>query len=181
MPLGIGHQLLAYDLAWLYQPYLAFLAALLALTLYSVLGAGDPARGRCGPLAAFVAAQPALLFGYALWGGIKELVGGAAARADRRAAALALRGDAAGAGRAAPGRGLRGAGLRAQPARSRLARPAPCSRRDRRACAGPGRSLLTAGAFAAGLAVLAIPALRRGGRLAAAHRRLRQARRTSAT
>ena len=37
MPLGIGHQLLSYDLAWLYQPYLTFLAALLALTLYSVL------------------------------------------------------------------------------------------------------------------------------------------------
>jgi hypothetical protein len=74
MPLGIGHQLLSYDLAWLYQPYLAFLAALLALALYAVLGRVIPSR----PLraaAAFVAAQPALLFGYALWGGIKELLG----------------------------------------------------------------------------------------------------------
>ncbi len=74
MPLGIGHQLLSYDLAWLYQPYLTFLAALLALALYAVLGRVIPSR----PLraaAAFVAAQPALLFGYALWGGIKELLG----------------------------------------------------------------------------------------------------------
>ena len=37
MPLGVGHQLLAYDIAWLYQPYLAFMAMLLALTLYALL------------------------------------------------------------------------------------------------------------------------------------------------
>jgi hypothetical protein len=74
MPLGIGHQLLAYDSAWLYQPYLAFLAALLALALYAVLGRvieSAPLRA----LGAFVAAQPAILYGYALWGGIKELAG----------------------------------------------------------------------------------------------------------
>ncbi|MFL5925067.1 MAG: hypothetical protein ACJ75Q_02635 [Gaiellaceae bacterium] len=74
MPLGIGHQLLAYDSAWLYQPYLAFLAALLALALYAVLGRvieSAPLRA----LGAFLAAQPAILYGYALWGGIKELAG----------------------------------------------------------------------------------------------------------
>jgi hypothetical protein len=74
MPLGIGHQLLAYDSAWLYQPYLTFLAALLALALYAVLErviVSRPLRA----LAAFVAAQPAILYGYALWGGIKELLG----------------------------------------------------------------------------------------------------------
>src|SRR4029079_6291357 len=37
MPVGIGHQLLRYDSAWLWQPNLAFLAALLALALYAVL------------------------------------------------------------------------------------------------------------------------------------------------
>ena len=74
MPLGVGHQLLAYDTAWLYQPYLAFLAALLALTLYTVLQDTIPSRpARAG--AAFLAAQPAILYGYALWGGIKELAG----------------------------------------------------------------------------------------------------------
>src|SRR3954471_22089787 len=74
MPLGLGHELLAYDSAWLYQPYLTFLAALLALALYAVLARVVPSR----PLraaAAFVAAQPAILYGYALWGGIKELLG----------------------------------------------------------------------------------------------------------
>ena len=74
MPLGIGHQLVRYDIAWLVQPYLAFLAAMLALTLYALFAPLVPSR----PLrafAAFVAAQPAILFGYSLWGGIKELPG----------------------------------------------------------------------------------------------------------
>jgi len=74
MPVGIGHQLLRYDSAWLWQPNLAFLAALLALALYAVLSGvieSRPARA----LAAFLAAQPAILYGYALWGGIKELTG----------------------------------------------------------------------------------------------------------
>jgi hypothetical protein len=74
MPIGIGHQLLAYDLAWLFQPYIAFLAAMLVLSLYALLAPLVPSR----PLrafAAFVAAQPAILFGYSLWGGIKELAG----------------------------------------------------------------------------------------------------------
>jgi hypothetical protein len=74
MPIGIGHALLGYDLAWIFQPYIAFLAAMLALSLYELLGPLVPLR----PLrafAAFVAAQPAILFGYSLWGGIKELAG----------------------------------------------------------------------------------------------------------
>jgi hypothetical protein len=74
MPLGLGHQLLSYDSAWLYQPYLAALAALLALTLYALFGRVIPSRP-LRAVAAFVAAQPALLYGYALWGGIKELAG----------------------------------------------------------------------------------------------------------
>ena len=67
MPVGIGHSLLSYDIAWLFQPYLAFLAVALALSLYSLL---EPvARSpRLRALAAFVAAQPALLYGYSLWG-----------------------------------------------------------------------------------------------------------------
>jgi hypothetical protein len=74
MPIGIGHALLGYDLAWIFQPYIAFLAAMLALSLYALLGPLVQLR----PLrafAAFVAAQPAILFGYSLWGGIKELAG----------------------------------------------------------------------------------------------------------
>src|SRR5580765_6091152 len=74
MPIGIGHTLTGYDLAWIFQPYIAFLATILALSLYALLGPLVPLR----PLrafAAFVAAQPAILYGYSLWGGIKELAG----------------------------------------------------------------------------------------------------------
>lgn len=72
MPLGIGHKLLGTDAAFLYQPCLAFMAAMLALSLYELtrrLIDSNWARA----LVAFVAAQSALLYGYALWGGIKEL------------------------------------------------------------------------------------------------------------
>ena len=74
MPIGIGHQLLDYDLAWLFQPHIAFLAAMLVLSLYALLSPLVPSR----PLrafAVFVAAQPAILFGYSLWGGLKEVAG----------------------------------------------------------------------------------------------------------
>jgi hypothetical protein len=74
MPIGIGHQLLGYDLAWIFQPYIAFLAVMLALTLYGLLAPLVPSRPMRAA-AAFVAAQPAILFGYSLWGGIKELAG----------------------------------------------------------------------------------------------------------
>ncbi len=72
-PLGIGHTLLRTDSAWLIQPYHAFMAAMLALGLYALVArliGSRPWRA----LAAFVAAQPALLYGYSLWGGIKEMV-----------------------------------------------------------------------------------------------------------
>src|SRR5919202_5580438 len=71
-PLGVAQRLLGIDAAWLWQPYLALLAALLALALYALAGrvvASRPLRAAV----AFVAAQPAILYGYALWGGIKEL------------------------------------------------------------------------------------------------------------
>ena len=57
--------------AWLWQPYLAFLAAMLASGLYQLPGGSSewPAP-RAG---AVVGAQAALLYGYALWGGVKEL------------------------------------------------------------------------------------------------------------
>ena len=72
MPIGIGHKLIGTDTAWLWQPYLCFLAAMVALGLYAL---AEPLV-RARPLRAFaatVAASAALLYGYALWGGIKEL------------------------------------------------------------------------------------------------------------
>lgn len=74
MPLGIGHQLLAYDIAWLYQPYLAFMAALLGLTLYALLERVVDARW-LRAVFALLAAQAAILYGYVLWGGVKEIAG----------------------------------------------------------------------------------------------------------
>jgi len=73
LPLGIGARLSGIDALWVYQPYLAFQALLLALALYGLLaGLVRPAWMRALP--AFVAAQATLLYGYALWGSVKELV-----------------------------------------------------------------------------------------------------------
>ncbi|HMI80958.1 MAG TPA: hypothetical protein VK480_04145, partial [Solirubrobacterales bacterium] len=72
-PWAIGSTLLGRDAAWLFQPYMATMALLLALCLYQLAGEvirRPPLRA----LVAFLAAQPALLFGYYLWGGIKEMV-----------------------------------------------------------------------------------------------------------
>jgi hypothetical protein len=73
VPFGIGHILTGQDSAWIYQPYLAFLGAMLALGLYALtaqLIAARPIRA----LIVFAAGQPALLYAFSLWGGVKEIV-----------------------------------------------------------------------------------------------------------
>jgi hypothetical protein len=72
LPLGIGHELVNQDVAWVIQPYMAFLGVLLTLALWSLV---EPlvASLRLRAVAVFIAAQPALLYGYYLWGGIKEI------------------------------------------------------------------------------------------------------------
>jgi hypothetical protein len=72
-PLAIGSTILGHDPAWLFQPYMATMGLLLTLCLYQLAGEviGRPALRA---LVAFLAAQPALLFAYYLWGGIKEMV-----------------------------------------------------------------------------------------------------------
>ncbi|HEX2096983.1 MAG TPA: hypothetical protein VHF50_06400 [Solirubrobacterales bacterium] len=87
LPFGAAADLIGTEPAWVFQPYLSFLAAMLALCLWRILTEAIP-TARLRAFAVFVAAQPALLFGYALWGGIKEL--GAAALVAL-AAALAPR------------------------------------------------------------------------------------------
>jgi hypothetical protein len=72
LPLGIGAELTGQDVAWVYQPYLAFLAALLALGLYGLAGRFLSDR-RARAAAAVLCAQPALLYAYGLWDGNKEL------------------------------------------------------------------------------------------------------------
>ncbi|HEY2334880.1 MAG TPA: hypothetical protein VGH58_07740 [Solirubrobacterales bacterium] len=76
VPFGAAQKLVGGDLAWVFQPYVAFLATMLALPLWEMLGGLLPSR-RVRAFAVFIAAQPALLFGYSLWGGVKEV--GAAA------------------------------------------------------------------------------------------------------
>ena len=69
---GVGRALTGIDIAWVFQPYMACCAAAVALSVFALI---KPvvASPRIRALAAFAAAQPALLYGYSLWGGIKEL------------------------------------------------------------------------------------------------------------
>jgi hypothetical protein len=76
LPLGIGARIVGQDTAWVFQPYLAFMAALLGLCLYRLAGLVVVSR-RARALAAFLAAQAALLYGYSLWGGVKEVAAAA--------------------------------------------------------------------------------------------------------
>jgi len=72
LPLGVGAKLTGADVAWLVQPYMATMAAIMALALGWL---AQPLFGcrRLPALVAFGAAQAALLYGYALWGGVKEI------------------------------------------------------------------------------------------------------------
>ncbi|MBA2261521.1 MAG: hypothetical protein H0W03_02505 [Solirubrobacterales bacterium] len=75
--LGGTSGLLDLDPVWAYQPLLALFAAVLGLSLYVLLGrAISSAPWRA--VAAGVAAQPTILYSYALNGGIKELAAVAA-------------------------------------------------------------------------------------------------------
>jgi hypothetical protein len=76
LPLGIGAKVVGQDPAWVFQPYLAFMAAMLGLSLYRLAGLVVPSRPARG-VAAFLAAQAALLYGYSLWGGVKEVAAAA--------------------------------------------------------------------------------------------------------
>jgi hypothetical protein len=69
---GLGHALTGIDVAWVFQPYLACCAAAVGLCLYALM---QPliASPRLRSLLAFLGAQASLLYGYSLWGGVKEL------------------------------------------------------------------------------------------------------------
>lgn len=72
--MGVGRGLVGVDGAWVFQPYLSLCAAMVGLVLYSMLRPVIRTDWRRA-LVAIVAAQSALLYGYASWGGIKELAG----------------------------------------------------------------------------------------------------------
>lgn len=72
VPLGGVARLLGIDPAWALQPYMAFLAAVTALVVFHLLAQHiRPLVLRA--VAAVTSACAALFFGYALWGGVKEL------------------------------------------------------------------------------------------------------------
>lgn len=70
--LGALRPLAFTDVAWVFQPFLAFLAAMLALTLIGLLRNVVRRGWRIAAVAA-IAAQPALAYAYALQGSIKEV------------------------------------------------------------------------------------------------------------
>lgn len=70
--LGATAQLLRIDAIWAWQPFMAWMGAMLGLALYGLL-AGAVRRPPLRGLAAGVAAQPTILYSYALASGIKEL------------------------------------------------------------------------------------------------------------
>lgn len=90
IPFGAAQRLVGGDLAWVFQPYLSFIASMLSLALWQILRVVRvrPARA----LAAFLAAQPALLYGYAMWGGVKEMAAAALVALSAALAPGAVRG-----------------------------------------------------------------------------------------
>ena len=70
--LGVTAPLGVVDLAWLYQPLLSFAALLLCLSLATLVAPLLQRRWMVA-LVAFAAAQPALVYGFALQGSIKEI------------------------------------------------------------------------------------------------------------
>ena len=60
------------DIAWVFQPFLAFCGAAVGLGVYALI---EPlvSSVRVRALVAFLSSQSALLYGYSLWGGVKEL------------------------------------------------------------------------------------------------------------
>ena len=72
VPWGAVRPLVGQDAAWLFQPYIAFLAAMVALVLHD-LARGLVSNPWLRAVVAFVAAQSALVIGFAWWGGVKEL------------------------------------------------------------------------------------------------------------
>lgn len=90
VPFGAAQRLVGGDLAWVFQPYVSFLAAMLSLSLWQIFGAAVR-HSRARAVAALLAAQAALLYGYALWGGVKEVAAAALVVLAAALAPLAVR------------------------------------------------------------------------------------------
>src|SRR5437763_5264713 len=73
LPWGVGHVLVRQDLLWIFQPYEAFIAAMLSLAGFALVRPLIRSRWLAAGVA-FVGAEAALLYGYSLWGGVKEVM-----------------------------------------------------------------------------------------------------------
>ena len=72
LPLGVTGRIGGQDLANAYQPAIAVMAAIAALGMAACVRSLVPSRGWAAA-AGLVAVQASLLFGYANWGGMKEV------------------------------------------------------------------------------------------------------------
>jgi hypothetical protein len=70
--LGAVRPLTGQDVAWVFQPYLAVLAALTALSIYAIVLPVASSRA-WSAFVACISAQPALAFAYSLQGSVKEI------------------------------------------------------------------------------------------------------------
>jgi len=73
VPFGVGAKLTGQELAWVFQPYLSLLASFVALALWQLTARVRAVGGWVRAAATIVATGAAMLFAYAMWGGIKEL------------------------------------------------------------------------------------------------------------
>jgi hypothetical protein len=72
VPMALMHRVTGQDVAWMMQPSMASMAAILTLMLFGVVQ--TVVRGaRASAAVAFVAGQSSMLLGYSLWGGLKEV------------------------------------------------------------------------------------------------------------
>ena len=72
LPLVAVGRMQGYELVWLWMPYIAVLGALLAAAIELIIRPLAK-NGVWRVVACALAAASALLYGYALWGGIKEV------------------------------------------------------------------------------------------------------------
>lgn len=71
--LGVVAQLAHIDIAWVVQPLMAVIAAMLAWTLYALTDGVVRSRALRAAVSV-LGASSALLFGYVMWGGFKEVI-----------------------------------------------------------------------------------------------------------
>ena len=93
LPWGIGHRLVGEDLAWVFQPYLAFGGAMLAMAAWALVTPVIRSRS-LRAVVVLIAALPALTYGYSLWGGIKEVSAAWVLACSVACVTLVLEGDA---------------------------------------------------------------------------------------